>query len=69
MSYTVTLKIPNISCHHCTMTIERETKELAGVEQVKGNVEDRTATFTVSDEETLNAVKETLAEIGYPAAG
>ena len=69
MSYTVTLKVPNISCHHCTMTIERETKELPGVEKVEGNVENQTATFTLKDTQALDAVKETLAEIGYPAAG
>ncbi len=69
MAYTVTLKVPNISCHHCTMTIERETKDLPGVEKVEGNVEERTATFMLENEQALDAVKETLAEIGYPAAG
>lgn len=68
MSYTVTLKIPNISCHHCTMTIARETKELPGVEKVDGDVENKTATFTLENELALNAVKQTLVEIGYPAA-
>jgi len=69
MSYTVTLKIPNISCHHCTMTIARETKDLPGVEKVEGDVEGKTATFTLDNQQALNAVKQTLVEIGYPAAG
>ena len=69
MAYTVTLKVPNISCHHCTMTIERETKDLPGVEKVEGNVENQTATFTLENAQALEAVKETLAEIGYPAQG
>jgi len=68
MSYTVTLNIPNISCRHCTMTIARETKSLPGVLQVEGNVQAKTATFTLEDQTALTTVKQTLVEIGYPAA-
>ena len=34
-----TVKVPNISCHHCVMTIERELKELEGVVSVNANAE------------------------------
>jgi copper chaperone CopZ len=51
------------------MTIMRETKDLPGVEKVEGDVEGKTATFTLQNELALNAVKQTLVEIGYPAAG
>jgi copper chaperone len=68
MSITVKLSIPNISCHHCTMTIQRETGELAGVESVQGDVATKTATFVLKDEQSVETLKKTLAEIGYPAA-
>lgn len=68
MSQTVTLNIPNISCHHCTMTISRETKELPGVLKVEGDVQAKTVTFTIENPTTLAAVKSTLVEIGYPPA-
>jgi copper chaperone CopZ len=67
MSHTVTLNIPNISCHHCTNTVVRETKDLPGVIKVEASVEAKTATFTVEDEQALGGVKQVLAEIGYPA--
>ena len=67
MSYNVTLNIPNISCHHCTGTIVRETKDLAGVIKVEASVEAKTATYTLEDEPALGGVKQVLAEIGYPA--
>ncbi len=67
MSTTVTLSIPAISCHHCTNTIARETKDLPGVIKVEGNPKAKTATFTVENEAALSAVKLTLVEIGYPA--
>lgn len=67
MSVTVKLSVPNISCHHCTMTIARETRELPGVLKVEGDVASRTATFTLEDESALVGVKQMLVEIGYPA--
>jgi copper chaperone len=68
MSQTVTLDIPAISCHHCTNTIARETKDLPGVIEVKGDPQAKTATFTVANDAALIAVRETLVEIGYPPA-
>jgi copper chaperone len=67
MSVTVKLSIPNISCNHCVATIQRETKDVAGVEQVQADAGTKTATFTLENENVLPRVKETLAEIGYPA--
>jgi copper chaperone len=67
MSVNVKLSIPNISCHHCTNTILRETKDLPGVESVEADVQTKTATFVLKSEADLSGVKETLAEIGYPA--
>jgi copper chaperone CopZ len=51
------------------MTIMRETKDLPGVVKVEGDVANKAATFTLENELALNAVKQTLVEIGYPAAG
>jgi copper chaperone len=64
---TRTLSIPSISCNHCIMTIKRESGFVDGVEFVSGDVEGKTATFRVASEEALAALKDTLAEIGYPA--
>lgn len=68
MSVTVKLTVPGISCHHCTMTITRETKEIPGVEKVDADVASKTATYVLQDESVLPEVKKTLVEIGYPAA-
>jgi copper chaperone len=68
MSYTVTLSIPAISCHHCTNTIVRETSDLPGVVKVEADVQTKTASYTVEDEPALGSVMRTLVEIGYPAA-
>jgi len=69
MAYNVTLNIPAISCGHCVMTIKRETQDVPGVVSVDADQETKTATYVLESEAALPKVKETLAEIGYPAAG
>ncbi len=68
MSITITFSIPAISCHHCTNTIIRETRDLPGVIKVEGDPKAKTATFTVANEAVLTNVRQTLIEIGYPPA-
>ncbi|NLF10372.1 MAG: heavy-metal-associated domain-containing protein [Anaerolineaceae bacterium] len=65
---TVTLSIPGISCNHCVMTVKRETGFVEGAEFVTGDVEGKSATFQVRDDDALAALKKTLAEAGYPPA-
>jgi copper chaperone len=63
---TVTLDIPNISCNHCIMTVKREAGFVDGIEFVSGDVGAKKAVFKVEDDKALNALKEALAEAGYP---
>ena len=65
---TKTYHVPAISCGHCVATIERELKELAGVQSVKAEEASKNVTADTVDEKTLVTVEETLAEIGYPVA-
>ncbi len=64
----VTLSIPNISCNHCVMTIKRESGFVDGAEFVSGDVDGKTATFQVANDEALVDLKAALAEAGYPVA-
>ena len=65
---TIELSIPGISCNHCMMTVKRESGYVDGADFVAGDVEAKTATFNLSGAEALAALKEALAEAGYPAA-
>jgi copper chaperone len=62
-----TFSIPNISCGHCTMTIENELKELDGIAEVKGNVADKTVAVKWEAPATMERIRATLKEINYPA--
>lgn len=59
--------VPAISCGHCTATIERELKLVAGVESVRAELESKKVNVAVKDAAVLPAVEATLVEIGYPA--
>ena len=62
-----TFSIPNISCGHCTRTIENELSELDGVTSASGNPEKKTVTVTWDEPASEAAIRATLKEINYPA--
>ena len=64
---TKTYMVPAMSCGHCTATIERELKLVAGLQQVKADLATRQVTVEAQNEAVLSAVEQTLIEIGYPA--
>jgi len=65
---TRTFQVPNISCHHCVMTIQRELGELQGVKSVKGDVQTKEVTVEWEAPATWDSIKSLLAEINYSPA-
>ena len=63
---TKTFVVPNISCGHCTHTIEMELGELAGVQQVKADEASKEVTVAYEDPANWQAIKDLLVEIDYP---
>ena len=62
-----TVKVSNISCGHCTNTIERELNGLEGVTSVKADKESKTVTIEWNEPSiTWKKIAEFLNEIGYP---
>jgi len=62
-----TVKVPNISCGHCVMTIEREVGDLAGVASVKAEQGSRSVTVSWDPEATdWAAIEDLMKEINYP---
>lgn len=63
---TKTLFIPNISCGHCVMTIQRELGEITGVLKVEGDPKSKKIQVTYNLPADLEKIKQTLREINYP---
>lgn len=62
-----TFVVPNISCGHCTHTIEMELGDLAGVKRVQADVESRNVTVEWEEPATWDGIQKLLQEINYPA--
>ena len=65
---TKTFGVPNISCGHCVMTIERELSELNGVSSVEADADTKTVTVAWDAPASEDGVKALLEEINYPVA-
>jgi len=63
---TDTFSVPNISCGHCVMSIQRELGEIEGISKVEGDPEKKEITIEWDLPATQEKIKSTLKEINYP---
>jgi copper chaperone len=63
---TTTFTVPNMSCGHCTRTIEMELSELSGVTHVKAEVASKQVTVEWEEPVTWDNIRTLLEEINYP---
>lgn len=62
-----TFHVPNISCKHCTMRIEKTLHSMNGVASVNAEVETKKVTVTWDEAQTSwNDLRAALEKIGYP---
>jgi copper chaperone len=66
---TKTFTVPNISCGHCTHTIEMEVGDLAGVKSVKAEQETKQVTVEWDEPANWDKIQRLLQEINYPPEG
>lgn len=64
--HTRTVIVPNISCGHCTRTIENELRDLAGVTAVSAEIAAKRVTVSWDAPATWEAIDALLREINYP---
>ncbi len=65
-----TFKVPNISCGHCTMTIERELGEMEGVVSIQADVDSKMVTVEWHEPPaSWGQIEALLQEINYPPQG
>lgn len=65
---TVTFDIPEISCGHCTSSIENALKEMPGITSVTTSIDEKWATVEYAPEViTEAAIIEAIDDIGFTA--
>jgi copper chaperone len=61
--------IQNLKCDGCVNTIMKNLNALDDVSEVVVEVADNSVTFEYSEAHTLDVVKKTLSNLGYPEDG
>ena len=65
---TITFNVPAIHCNHCTHTVSMELSDLDGVTKVDADLDTKNVTVEFDEPATEQTLRDTLAEINYPAA-
>ena len=63
-----TFIVPNISCGHCTHTVEMEVGDLSGVKSVKADIESKQVVVEWEQPASWEQIESLLVEINYPPA-
>jgi copper chaperone CopZ len=66
---TKTFSVPNISCGHCTRTIEMELGDMPGVARVEADQGTQQVTVVWEEPATWGNIQSLLQEINYPPEG
>ena len=64
-----TFIVPNISCGHCTHTVEMELGDLAGVQNVTADIQSKQVLVEWDQPATWQQIESLLVEINYPPQG
>ena len=65
---TICYSVPNISCNHCVMHVQKALQPLEGVKKVDVDLETKSVTVEFDSPATDLQLRAALAEIVYPAA-
>jgi copper chaperone len=65
---TRTVTVPNISCGHCTRTIELEVGDVTGVQSVKADEATKEVTIAWDSPASWKEIEALLREIDYAPA-
>jgi len=65
---TICYSVPNMSCDHCVMHIQKALQPLEGVKVVDVDLASKSVTVEFDAPATELQLRAVLAEIGYPAA-
>jgi len=65
----VVLNVPDVSCNHCKMAIERAVAQVRGVESVEVEVDTKSVNVRLEPSADLQAVRAAIEDEGYTVAG
>ena len=60
-----TIKIKGMSCQHCVASVTKALTAIAGIGDVKVDLEKGEATFTENSPVSQNTIKDAITKIGF----
>jgi len=63
------LNVPDVSCNHCKMAIERAVAQVPGVQSVDVEVDTKSVNVRLDPSGDLQAVRAAIEDEGYTVAG
>ncbi len=63
------VRIEGMSCNHCSMAVKKALEKLAGVTDVKVDLEGKTATIDMSDSVLDDILIKAVKNAGYDVVG
>ena len=63
------LNVPDVSCNHCKMAIERAVAQVPGVQSVDVEVDTKSVNVLLDPSGDLQAVRAAIEDEGYTVAG
>ena len=60
-----TIKIKGMTCNHCVMAVTKVLNEIAGIKDVKVDLEKGEATFNEGNPIDMDLVREKIKKAGY----
>ena len=66
---TIRMTLPDVTCGHCKMHVEREVGEIDGVATVLVTVDEKQVAIEYDAPATVPQIEALLTEMGYPAQG
>ena len=63
------IKIEGMSCQHCVASVKKALESLEGIEQLRVNLEQGSATFLRSDAVNMEQIKRVVEDSGYRVVG
>ncbi len=61
-----TIAVSNIKCGGCANSIKSKLGTISGIESIEVDVTTGEVSFEAADENTVEAVKQSLVKMGYP---
>lgn len=68
MSDTITISVDGMNCGHCSGMVQKTLEEIDGIENIQVSLEEKNASFSVSNPDLVQIAISKVTDAGYKAS-